>query len=222
MNTRISVNTCMGLRQRQKENRLRRILEAATDLFVKNGYAQTKAEDIADAAEVSIGTLYNYFDSKGDILLALATLETDLIYKNSAALATNPKGSASKALEALFFAYFDPKQLFLNEEVWRLSIAISYANPQTEHAISLRETDRLLCKQVVELLDNLKKAGKIAADTDCQMMGEILFNNMNMLYFEFSRSDKQDMDKLRRKIAKMTRAIAGMIAATPARSRAVA
>lgn len=40
------------------------ILEAAERVFVREGYRETKMADVATETGVSVGTLYNYFDSK--------------------------------------------------------------------------------------------------------------------------------------------------------------
>ena len=61
----------MGLRAKQKTARNKRILEAASKLFRKSGYEAIKMEAIAEASEVSIGTIYNYYKNKGDLLLAI-------------------------------------------------------------------------------------------------------------------------------------------------------
>jgi TetR/AcrR family fatty acid metabolism transcriptional regulator len=47
------------------------ILDAALRTFVKRGYPETKVAEIASEAGVAEGTLYNYFTSKEDLLLAL-------------------------------------------------------------------------------------------------------------------------------------------------------
>ena len=47
------------------------ILDAALKTFVKRGYPSTKVAEIASEAGVAEGTLYNYFQSKEDLLLAL-------------------------------------------------------------------------------------------------------------------------------------------------------
>src|SRR4030042_7100707 len=47
------------------------ILDAALRTFVKRGYPKTKGPEIASEAGVAEGTLYNYFPSKEDLLLAL-------------------------------------------------------------------------------------------------------------------------------------------------------
>src|SRR3989442_13400477 len=44
------------------------ILRAATRIFARNGYFNSKVADIARAAEVADGTVYLYFKSKEEIL----------------------------------------------------------------------------------------------------------------------------------------------------------
>jgi len=47
------------------------ILDAALKTFVKRGYSETKVAEIASEAGVAEGTIYNYFQNKEDLLLAL-------------------------------------------------------------------------------------------------------------------------------------------------------
>jgi AcrR family transcriptional regulator len=44
------------------------IVKKATRLFIKKGYSQTTMRDIARATNINLGNLYNYIDSKEDIL----------------------------------------------------------------------------------------------------------------------------------------------------------
>lgn len=59
----------LGLRERKKRQRLRRIIAAAETLFVDRGFANTTIQDIADEADVGLGTLYLYAKSKEDLLV---------------------------------------------------------------------------------------------------------------------------------------------------------
>lgn len=47
------------------------ILAAAEKIILRDGYQSAKMADIAEATGVSVGTLYNYFDSKEAVLAAL-------------------------------------------------------------------------------------------------------------------------------------------------------
>jgi TetR/AcrR family fatty acid metabolism transcriptional regulator len=58
-------------RQRRINNRRNQILDAAARLFAERGFHRATTRDIAEAADVSEGTLYNYFESKDALLLAI-------------------------------------------------------------------------------------------------------------------------------------------------------
>ncbi len=54
-----------------RKQSISRILEAAFQLMAKYGYEATSISQIANEAGVSKGLMYNYFDSKEDLLRAL-------------------------------------------------------------------------------------------------------------------------------------------------------
>lgn len=56
---------------RGKEIKKQKILEAAYQLFSENGYKKTKIVDIAAAAGIGKGTVYEYFDSKETLLISI-------------------------------------------------------------------------------------------------------------------------------------------------------
>jgi AcrR family transcriptional regulator len=47
------------------------ILEAAARLFAERGFHRTTTKDIADAADMSEGMLYNYFENKDELLMGI-------------------------------------------------------------------------------------------------------------------------------------------------------
>ncbi|MCX4705500.1 TetR/AcrR family transcriptional regulator [Streptomyces sp. NBC_01373] len=55
------------------EARRQEILEAALTLFAEKGFAHTSMADIAAASGISIGAVYRYFPSKGDLVLAVCS-----------------------------------------------------------------------------------------------------------------------------------------------------
>jgi AcrR family transcriptional regulator len=66
------VSSSQGRRQRRIARRRKEILTAAAHIFAQKGYAGTTTKEIADAADVAEGTLYNYFGGKREILRAVA------------------------------------------------------------------------------------------------------------------------------------------------------
>lgn len=59
-----------GLRERKKRQTRQRIAEVAVGLFVERGFDQVTIAEVAAAAEVSVNTLYNYFQAKEDLVLS--------------------------------------------------------------------------------------------------------------------------------------------------------
>lgn len=62
----------MRISRQAKEESRTRILEKAAELFVHQGFEATTTRDIAQAAEVAAGTLFNYFPSKETLGMTLA------------------------------------------------------------------------------------------------------------------------------------------------------
>ena len=64
-------------RERRIAARKSTILYAAGRLFAEKGYHRTTTKDIAEAADVSEGTIYNYFINKDDLLFGIMTELTE-------------------------------------------------------------------------------------------------------------------------------------------------
>ena len=67
----------MDRRARRKEETLRRIEEAGWRLFTTRGYEATSTREIADAADIAAGTLFNYFPEKRSLLIHLMQRQID-------------------------------------------------------------------------------------------------------------------------------------------------
>lgn len=60
----LEVINLAGVREKKKEALRLQILQAAKDCFLTDGFAETTIADIAERANIGVGTLYNYFPSK--------------------------------------------------------------------------------------------------------------------------------------------------------------
>lgn len=77
----------MGIKERQERDResvRRRILDAARDLFVQDGFEQVSIRRVAERIEYSPAAIYGYFPSKDDIFFALAEEGFRLMYGDQA------------------------------------------------------------------------------------------------------------------------------------------
>lgn len=57
-----------GFREKKKQRRQQRIFSTAIQLFQEKGFHATHMSDISKRAELAVGTLYNYYPSKNDLV----------------------------------------------------------------------------------------------------------------------------------------------------------
>lgn len=202
-----------GLRERQKADRTQRILQAASRLFRGHGYAPVRIEDIAAAADVSAGTCYNYFSTKGDILLAIVAMEVEEVIGAGAAVVSDPPRHVAEALDRLTHIYYDHSLEYLSKEMWRAAMALSIEAPDTPNGARYSELDRRLSAQVTDLIAALQAHGVVRADLDAGPMGELLFNNLNQMFIDFVKDDAMTLDHLKARVTAQTRPVATLIAA---------
>ena len=88
----------ISLRKQKKLQARQKILLAATNLFQEQGFANTSIAGIMQAAELGVGTFYNYFSSKEEVLLTLAKILCENVRENISA-ASKDHPSSSELLE---------------------------------------------------------------------------------------------------------------------------
>jgi AcrR family transcriptional regulator len=201
----------MGLRERQKADRERRILEAAAGLFRELGYDAARIEDIAERAEVSVGTFYNYYQNKGDILLATVGMEVEEVLAAGEAIVADPPGDVVEALKRLINQYYDHSLVYLSKEMWRTAMAISIQQPETPFSKRYTTLDARLCAQVSTLIQRLQIKGIVVAGIDTAAVGSMVFNNLNMMFTEFVRDETMPIERLKDDVARQNRPLATLI-----------
>lgn len=89
-------------KMRERQERKERILETTRQLFSTRGVTDLTMQDIADANEYSIGSLYLYFRSKDDIYAALAIEGSRLIDESLKQLENDPAPVTKEKLADFF------------------------------------------------------------------------------------------------------------------------
>ncbi|AMN45222.1 TetR/AcrR family transcriptional regulator [Rhodoplanes sp. Z2-YC6860] len=72
-----------GLREQNKIDKLRRIREAARELFIEKGYDDATTREIALRAGVGIGTVFTYAENKRDLLFLIANDDLDEVSRKA-------------------------------------------------------------------------------------------------------------------------------------------
>ena len=200
-----------GLRERQKADRTGRILKAASTLFRAQGYDAVRIEDIAAMAEVSAGTCYNYFSTKGDLLLAIVSMEVEEVVDAGRGVIHDLPASTADALGGLVGLYFDHSLNYLSKEMWRKAMAFSIEAPDTPFSQRYTELDAMLSAQVCDLITALQERRLARPDLDPKTLGQILFNTLNQMFIEFVKDDTMALADLHRKSDSQTTSLAALI-----------
>jgi AcrR family transcriptional regulator len=151
-----------GPREEAKAVFRRAILNAAADVFVEQGFHAARIQDIAERARIGVGTVYNHFEQKEDVLHALLEEHTSAMVERFASHPSDPADFAG-ALEqriSRVLAYKDEHRAF-----FALAMDYGLMGPTTGAAAMV-----LKGRKVHK--DGMKKAG-VAFFTEAQRKGDL-------------------------------------------------
>jgi AcrR family transcriptional regulator len=202
-----------GLRAKHKADRHQRIVEAAARLFRTMGYDTVKMEAIAAAADVSIGTIYNYYKNKGDLLVAIVSMEVHEVLAAGERVIADPPRHAEKAVAKLIANYIEHSLVYLSKEMWRQAMAITTQQPDSPFGITYGELDEALARQTSKLVKKLQTLGLVQVGVDAQAIGEMIFNNTNMMFTIFVKREEMSVADLLARIRRQNRTLVKAITA---------
>ncbi len=106
-------------RQLATQDRRRHIIEAAAACFIEQGFHQSSIRDIAKRAQISLGNLYNHFESKTALIAEIASLEAEDLDQIQEILEGD--GDKQGVIDAFVIAYFNyvsqPENAVLTAEI---------------------------------------------------------------------------------------------------------
>jgi AcrR family transcriptional regulator len=98
----------LSRKEREQQFRLNLILDAAEEVFGETSFAGATVEEIAQRAEISVGTLYNLFRSKEDVYRALISRAQDTFFDHMEERVAAARGPLEKvhAVVGYYFEHF--------------------------------------------------------------------------------------------------------------------
>ena len=174
-----------SLRERQKQDRRKRIIAAAKQLFRDSGLEKITIEAIAEIAGVSAVTVHNYYGTKSGVLLALvADSDAQLILR----LQENFCGKHQNLDELMLNFYAEicsHTMSHLDKAIWRQVMAASVNGSEPR----FHKTYQALDAQLVALLEQeilrLVEAGVLPPETEALALAWALFNLQNARFLQF-------------------------------------
>ncbi len=149
-----------GLREKKKKRTENKILKISKKLFEENGYETTTIEEIANECEIGVGTIYNYFKSKPDILVQILLNEVykklDNVYDNiESRYLTNVTKSILDLLRLQCNAF-----LSIKNTIWKEL----YTKTKDDLSTGLIKINNKALKQMTDLMQELSDKGYIKKD----------------------------------------------------------
>jgi TetR/AcrR family transcriptional regulator len=101
-------------REKEREQRRSAIIDAAKRVFMEMGLEQASMDRIATESELAKGTLYLYFKSKNELIMAIMTEHLQQLNARLLDVARSRLSPQNKVLKSVdvFFAYSSEHQIF--------------------------------------------------------------------------------------------------------------
>ena len=156
------VTFLLPLRERKKRDTRHRIVMAGLDAFTARGFENCTIDEIARAAGVGKGTVYNYFRTKEDLVVSFM-VDMERQMQAEAATLAHARGSVASILTrfiesqmALKAPHYQFVRLFLAQLAGRATHADAWVG----------EASRALDPPLVQLFEKLQKRGLVRMDVD--------------------------------------------------------
>lgn len=153
----------MSLRERKRKTTRESILAGARSLFFKNGYRSTSMEMIAEASDVAVGTIYNYFRSKAEVMVAINQADSDGVL-----LQLDRTMMEQEPVEDLLWAVIEKILLSLESyprELIRELFTAAFDKPRSRLSSGLVSQDERFISYLTDLLAGLKSFGRLKGET---------------------------------------------------------
>lgn len=149
--------------------RRQQILDGARRCFVRKGFHASGMALISEEAGVSIANIYQYFETKDDLIVALVEeeLENDLVVVRMLGEASTLYDGLKKAVTQLAGGDV-PGRVQLRQEV----LAESFRNPAVAKVVKKGEV--LTIKALANILAAARARGEIAANVDPEDMAILI------------------------------------------------
>ncbi|WP_299985931.1 TetR/AcrR family transcriptional regulator [uncultured Ruegeria sp.] len=205
-----------GLRARQKEDRSRKILEAARALFEKYGIEGTKIEDIANHAGVSGVTVHNYYRTKAGILINLVIENDSLLLEKLEKCCTQNNLFDLSVMFSRTIAEHAVSNL--RKVVWRQVIAAVTTDNAGDIASAYFDQDQMLAGFLIEKIRLLQRDDRVSASVNVEHLGKAIFHLQNARFIQFVCSEDLTPDDVAQRIRND---LSAMFAVNPPESAAV-
>lgn len=189
-----------GLRERKKIATREAIYAAAVRHYREIGFEQTTMEMIAESAGVAVGTVYNYYTSKSDLVLAMIVEADEKCIAESMKLVSKPPKNPVNALFQIGLLQSRYSIEALDKATWRFVLSAQASPSRSDFAERYRWTTSRLRDLFIDMLRALQKRGDLPQGIDPQEIGYYLKAMKHMLFDYFISDDDMTFERHAREV----------------------
>ena len=197
----------MDLRQINKANRQKQVIANAARFFSSIGYDLTTIEMVAERSNMSPATIYNNFENKIGLLLAVLIEEGEEVQRIGEQLIAQRKQTDVRIIYRLIELYVDHPMEFMNKSCWRQALAASTASSNKKFTREYQNVDKRLKNQLIDLMHALQKEHTFVSQVDPTSLGAIIWNNVDQMFTDFISDENMSLDELKSSINRQTSAL---------------
>ena len=197
----------MNLRQTNKANRQKLIVNNAARLFSSIGYDLTAIELVAERSNVSPATIYNNFENKTGLLLAVLINEGERAQQIGEKVIAKRQRNDAGIIYRLIELYVDHPMEFMNKSCWRQALAASTASSNKKFTQEYQKVEQHLQSLLIELMHSFYEEQVFIAQVDPQSLGEIIWNNVDQMFTDFISDEEMTLESLKKTLHRQTSAL---------------
>jgi AcrR family transcriptional regulator len=163
--------------ERRPEERPNELLEAALNVFAENGYRSTRLDDVAEAAGVTKGAIYHYFDTKEELLLSVIDHYQTLAFGRVEDVLHNERLLPSTRIQLLVRKIFSGGERRSRRLLALLIRGIAHEVPEV-HARWLEHGPVRLWTLIAGIVEEGKARGEFRADADSDVASRLLVSGL--------------------------------------------
>jgi AcrR family transcriptional regulator len=179
---------------RRSDDRMQRLLEAALEVFARDGYRTATIDDVAEAAGVTKGAIYHYFDTKEALLLRVIEHYQALAFGRAEDALRDPALPASTRIRLLVRKVFARRDDASDRLLGLLVRGIAHEVPKAHHRW-LEEGPARLWTLIAKLVREGQVRGEFRPDADGEVGARILVSGLMLqLLWQQHRADVRQLE----------------------------
>jgi AcrR family transcriptional regulator len=196
-----------GLREEKQRDRRQRIAKAALELFTRQGFEATTMEAIAEKARLGVGTLYNYYPSKADLMLGIIAERAGPYERDLKNLAEHPPERLFDALRACLETYLASFS-FYGKRIWR-DFAVTALSKGLPLFAMIQAVDEVFLTWLTALIGKYRKKSKVDDNPSAEIVARNVYSVLLHNIMVFISTEGMEIKELRESLARQLAAMFG-------------